>query len=170
MPAPNVIKHENTSRRIDVTCNVKARDLGSVAREIEAKVRGRCSSTGAITPSSWASMQRAKPRSRGYSHSAALASSASSCSASRTSDPCGSPVLVFLTLPFALIGGVVGAFLAGGVLSLGSLVGFVTVLGIAARNGIMLVSHFRHLEHEEGEPFGRELCSREVLKNGWPRS
>ena len=42
-------------------------------------------------------------------------------------------------------------------LSLGSLVGFVTVLGIAARNGIMLVSHYRHLEHEEGVPFGREL-------------
>ena len=62
--------------------------------------------------------------------------------------------LVALTLPFALIGGVVGAVLGGGVLSLGSLVGFVTVLGIAARNGIMLVSHYRHLEIEEGEPFG----------------
>ena len=50
--------------------------------------------------------------------------------------------------------------LTGGVLSLGSLVGFVTVLGIAARNGIMLVSHYRHLEKEEGEPFGRELVLR----------
>ena len=52
------------------------------------------------------------------------------------------------------------ALLTGGVLSLGSLVGFVTVLGIAARNGIMLVSHYRHLEAEEGEPFGRELVLR----------
>ena len=51
-------------------------------------------------------------------------------------------------------------FLTGGVLSLGSLVGFVTVLGIAARNGIMLVSHYRHLEHEEGVPFGPELAMR----------
>jgi Cu/Ag efflux pump CusA len=65
--------------------------------------------------------------------------------------------LVFLTLPFALIGGVAAAFLSGGVLSLGSLVGFVTVLGIAARNGIMLVSHYRHLQYVEGMPFGREL-------------
>ena len=68
--------------------------------------------------------------------------------------------LVALTLPFALIGGVAGAVLGGGVLSLGSLVGFVTVLGIAARNGIMLVSHYRHLELEEGEPFGLGLVLR----------
>ena len=68
--------------------------------------------------------------------------------------------LVALTLPFALIGGVAGAVLGGGVLSLGSLVGFVTVLGIAARNGIMLVSHYRHLELEEGEPFGLALVLR----------
>src|SRR5207248_4513820 len=68
--------------------------------------------------------------------------------------------LVFLTLPFALIGGVFGAVWGGGVLSLGSLVGFVTVLGIAARNGIMLVSHYRHLEEEEGQPFGLKLILR----------
>jgi Cu/Ag efflux pump CusA len=55
---------------------------------------------------------------------------------------------------------VAAAFLGGGVLSIGSLVGFVTVLGIAARNGIMLVSHYRHLEVEEGMPFGVPLVLR----------
>jgi Cu/Ag efflux pump CusA len=69
-------------------------------------------------------------------------------------------LLLTLSLPFALIGAVWGAFLSGGVLSLGSLVGFVTVIGIAARNGIMLVSHYRHLQDEEGVPFGRELILR----------
>jgi Cu/Ag efflux pump CusA len=68
--------------------------------------------------------------------------------------------LVAITLPFALIGGVFGAVLGGGVLSLGSLVGFVTVLGIAARNGIMLVSHYRHLEEAEGQAFGPALVIR----------
>ena len=68
--------------------------------------------------------------------------------------------LVALTIPFALIGGVASVFLTGAVLSLGSLVGFVTVLGIAARNGIMLISHYRHLEREEGVPFGEELVIR----------
>jgi Cu/Ag efflux pump CusA len=54
----------------------------------------------------------------------------------------------------------VGAFFAGGSLSLGSLVGFVTVLGIAGRNGIMLISHYRHLEEIEKEPFGPDLVLR----------
>ena len=68
--------------------------------------------------------------------------------------------LVFLTLPFALVGAIVATFLTGGVLSLGSLVGLVTVIGISARNGIMLVSHYRHLELVEGVPFGRDLVVR----------
>ncbi len=63
-------------------------------------------------------------------------------------------------MPFALVGAIAAAFLSSGVLSLGSLVGLVTVVGIAARNGIMMVSHFRHLEHEEGMPFGRDLVMR----------
>ena len=69
-------------------------------------------------------------------------------------------LLVAFTIPFALVGGVFAVVLTGGVVSLGSLVGFVTVLGIAARNGIMMVSHFRHLEAEEGMPFGIGLVLR----------
>ena len=69
-------------------------------------------------------------------------------------------VLSFLTLPFALVGGILAAWLTGGVISLGSLVGFFTVLGIAARNGIMMINHFQHLEREEGETFGRGLVIR----------
>ena len=64
-------------------------------------------------------------------------------------------LLTFLTLPIALVGGVIAASIGGGVLSLGSLVGFFTVLGIVARNGIMLISHYEHLEDEEGMPFGK---------------
>ena len=53
------------------------------------------------------------------------------------------------------MGGVIAAYLTGGVLSLGSLVGFLTVMGIAARNGILLINHCQHLERYEGETFGR---------------
>jgi Cu/Ag efflux pump CusA len=68
--------------------------------------------------------------------------------------------LSFLTLPMALVGGILAAFLGGGVISLGSLVGFFTILGIVARNGIMQISHYQHLEHQEGERFGPGLVLR----------
>jgi len=68
--------------------------------------------------------------------------------------------LSFFALSAALVGGVVAAWMSGGVLSLGSLVGFLTILGIAARNGIMLINHYQHLENEEGMPFGLDLVLR----------
>jgi len=68
--------------------------------------------------------------------------------------------MVFLTLPMALVGGVLAAWLGGGILSLGSLVGFFTVFGIAARNGILLINHCQHLEREEGMSIGPALVIR----------
>jgi Cu/Ag efflux pump CusA len=69
-------------------------------------------------------------------------------------------LLLFLTLPMALVGGVLAVWTGGGILTLGSLIGFLTVFGIAARNGILMISHFQHLEGEEGEPFGPGLVLR----------
>lgn len=67
----------------------------------------------------------------------------------------------FISLPMALVGGILAAFfISGGIISLGSLVGFLTILGIAARNGIMLINHYQHLEKFEGETFGVELVRR----------
>jgi Cu/Ag efflux pump CusA len=66
---------------------------------------------------------------------------------------------VFAGLPFALVGGVAVCAWSG-VVSLGTLIGLITVLGIAARNGIMLVSHLKQLEQEEHMPFGLELVLR----------
>ena len=158
-PSQNQIKRESTSRRIDVTCNVKAgADLGSIAREIERRVRALAFDRGHHPEFLGEYAARIESRNR-------LFALAGLCLVGilllLQSDFCSwrLALLVFLTLPFALIGGVIGAFLGGGVLSLGSLVGFVTVLGIAARNGIMLVSHYRHLETEGG---------REVRGHDWP--
>ena len=68
--------------------------------------------------------------------------------------------LVGLTLPFALVGGVLATAMGDRILSLGTLVGLLTVLGIAARNGILMINHFQHLERYEGEVFGRALVVR----------
>jgi Cu/Ag efflux pump CusA len=69
-------------------------------------------------------------------------------------------LLTFLNLPFALIGGVLAAMFTGGWISLGSLVGFVTLFGITLRNSIMLVSHYQHLIDEEDMTWGLETAIR----------
>jgi Cu/Ag efflux pump CusA len=73
-------------------------------------------------------------------------------------------ILGFMTLPSALVGGLLAAYLTGSVISLGSLVGFLTVFGIAARNKIMLINHYQHLEKFEGEAFGVHLAVRGALE------
>lgn len=149
IPTPNEIKREGASRRIDVTCNVAdGRDLGSVAREIESKVRELSFPAGYHPEFLGEFAARAAAQQRLiYLSIAALIGILALLQADFQSARL--TLLVGLTLPFALIGGVLAVKWSGGVLSLGSLIGFVTVLGIAARNGIMLVSHYRHLQEDE---------------------
>ena len=68
--------------------------------------------------------------------------------------------LVLINVPFALVGGILAAWLTGGYLSLGSIVGFVTLFGITMRNSIMMVSHFDHLVRNEGLTWGPETALR----------
>jgi CzcA family heavy metal efflux pump len=159
IPTPNEITRENGSRRIDVTSNVRGRDLGAVARDIQVRLASLTFQQGyyAEILGEYAERQASSTRltllgigAVAFIFLILFADFGSGRLAT----------LVFLTLPFALVGAIVAAFLTGGVLSLGSLVGLVTVIGISARNGIMLVSHYRHLEQFEGIPFGRDLVIR----------
>jgi CzcA family heavy metal efflux pump len=158
-PTPNEITRESSSRRIDVTCNTKGRDLGSVARDIEAKLKGVSFDAGYHPEVLGEYKERQESQTRLYS--LLLLSLLGiymilyiDFKSYRTAS------LIMLTLPFALTGCIFAAWISGGILSLGSLVGFVTVLGIAARNAIMLISHYRHLESEEGETFNLHMIIR----------
>ena len=158
-PVQNEITRENGSRRIDVTCNVSGRDLGSVARDITARLATLELGAGyhAEVLGEYAARE-ASGRSllmwSGVAMVGIVLILLTDFGTVRLT------ALVFLTLPFALVGAIAAALLTGGVLSLGSLVGLVTVIGIAARNGIMLISHYRHLQLSEGVAFGRDLVLR----------
>jgi CzcA family heavy metal efflux pump len=158
-PTPNVVERDSNSRRIDVGANVEGRDLGSVAREVEQRVRGVQFPRGydAVVLGEYQERQAAQRHLMIFAIGAAigiLLLLQTSFGSLRLA------VLSLLTLPMALVGGVLAAYLAGGIISLGSLVGFFTVMGIAARNGILLINHFQHLEKYEGETFGPALVVR----------
>ncbi|HEX8057151.1 MAG TPA: efflux RND transporter permease subunit [Novosphingobium sp.] len=158
-PAANEIKRENGSRRIDVTMNVSGSDLGSVARAVQAKVNG-FSFPAAYHPEVIGEFQALQDSRRQLAMLAGLSVLGILLLVWLEFRSLRVTALLAASLPFAMVGGVVAVLLSGGVMSLGSLVGFVTVLGISARNGIMLLSHYRHLEDIEGEPWGPELLLR----------
>ena len=159
-PAPNAIKRINTSRKIDVVCNVEGRDLASIAKEIERNVLEEVDFQSGYRPAFLGEYEEATASRNRLLGLTLFAILAILLLLHADFQSVRSVALIALTLPFALIGGVFGAFLSGGVLSLGSLIGFVTVLGVAVRNGIMLMDHYRHLQREEGMTFGKELALR----------
>ncbi|MFQ5734818.1 MAG: efflux RND transporter permease subunit, partial [Planctomycetaceae bacterium] len=159
--APNVINREGASRRILVTCNAEGRDVAGVIREI----RQTLEPIRAAMPAGYhlefggESEERALAGRRLLLLSlAVLAGIFMLLYVDFRS--VGLALLVMLSVPLAAVGGVAAVLIAGGDVSLGSMVGFVTVFGIAVRNGILLISHYRHLQQEEGIAFGRDLFLR----------
>jgi Cu/Ag efflux pump CusA len=158
-PSPNVIEHENITRRLDVGANVKGRDLGSVIDEVQDRLETVQFPLGyyAALQGEYAERQAAQQLLLTLSVVAVVGIFLilhASFGDWRLA------TLSFISLPAALVGGVLAVYFSDGILSLGSLVGFLTILGIAARNGIMLIEHFQHLERYEGETFGPGLVLR----------
>jgi len=158
-PVPNAVLREDQTRRIGVEANVEGRSLGDVAGDVEAALEQIefPREYHAQFLGEYAERQASQRRLLTYGLAAAIGVFFILFTAF------GSwrlAALSFFTLPSALVGGVVAAYIGGGVLSLGSLVGFLTVFGIGARNGIMLMTHYQHLEDQEGEAFGPELILR----------
>ena len=159
-PTPNQIERDQGSRRIDVGANVSdGADLGAIVSDVQDSLQRVQFPLGvhAEVLGEHAERQAAQQRLLTFGAMAAIAIFLLLQAAF------GSfrlATLSFLTLPIALVGGVLATLASGGIISLGSLVGFFTVFGIAARNGILMINHFQHLEHVEGVPFGPELVLR----------
>jgi Cu/Ag efflux pump CusA len=158
-PTPNMIQRENAHRRIDVKANVQGRDLGSVVADVERALEKVKLPLGfhAELQGEWAERKAAQ---KGLRWLAIVAAIGIFFLLETSFKSWRLAILSFVTLPSAFVGGVLAAYMGDGVISLGSLVGFLTILGIAARNGIMLITHFQHLEQYEGEPFGPGLVLR----------
>jgi len=156
---PSVIRHEAVKRYYDVVFSVKGRDLGAVAADIKNRLQNvqLPLEYHAKVLGGYAVQQGAILRLLLFALAAIIGIFLLLQAAY------GSwrlALVAILTFPMALAGGVLTAFLSGDVLSLGSLVGFVTILGFAIRNGLVTTNHFYHLERTEGETFGPELVLR----------
>ncbi|RNL57341.1 efflux RND transporter permease subunit [Arthrobacter oryzae] len=158
-PTPNSIQRSEGSRRLDVSANVVEGDLGKVVQALEAEMATVDFPTGysAAILGEYTERQAASSRLMLYSIGALLVVYLLLQAAFRS---WRLATLAILTLPVALVGGVIAAHMSGGILSLGSLVGFLTLMGIAARNGILLINHCQHLETHEGMTFGPALVLR----------
>lgn len=153
---PNIINRERASRRILVTCNASGRDVASVVDDIQQKLLEQLP---ALPPGYHLEY--------GGEHEARTAAQRQLLMLGSAAlvgifillyldfQSLGLTLMVMVSVPLACIGGVAAVMLTGGDISLGSIVGFVTVFGIAVRNGILLISHYQHLQ-SEGES-GREM-------------
>ncbi len=161
---PNQVLREQVERKIVVQCNVAGRDVTSVVRDCQKLVNPVIAAAPGYRVEFGGQFESAEEAGRilllvsigvvigiGFLLHLAFGSARDAA-------------LVMLNLPLALIGGVAGVFVSGGVLSVASLIGFITVFGIATRNGIMLVSHIRHLREEEGVTDFREAVFRGAME------
>ncbi len=158
-PTPNVVNRESLMRRMDVDANVRGRALGAVYADVEAAL-AKIDFPREYYPVLLGEYTERLAVQRKMLIFSLVAGIAIFLLLHTSFKSVRLAALSFLLLPSALVGGVLAVYLGGGVISLGSLVGFLTVLGIAARNGILMINHFQHLEEFEGESFGPGLVLR----------
>ncbi|MCX7068886.1 MAG: efflux RND transporter permease subunit [Methylococcales bacterium] len=145
------ILHQNSQRRQTVTCNVLNRDLDEFMAELKTRVLTDIAFTADSYPEfTGAAVEQAEARRNliGYS---LLAGAGVLMLIYIAIGSLRNALLTLVNLPFALIGGVAAVLLTGATLSVGSVVGFVTLFGITVRNSIMLLSHYQHLVEEQGK-------------------
>lgn len=146
----NLVSRENVQRKIVVMANVAGRDLQSVVHDIESRVSAGIKLPGGYYIEYGGQFESAAEATRILSLLSVVVIIGVFLLLFMAFRSGRDALLVMLNLPLALIGGVVGMYVAGGILSVATLIGFITLFGIATRNGVMLVAHVRHLKDVEG--------------------
>ena len=154
-----VILHEGARRVQTITCNVQGRSVDSFVEEARERIRRLSFPADSYVEFSGTAEAQAQSR-RDLLMNSSLAGLGIVLLLSVVTGNHRNLLLVLANLPFALVGGVGAALLTGGNLSLGSLVGFVTLFGITLRNSIMLISHYEHLVEVEGQAWGLDTMLR----------
>ena len=156
---PYQVKRSLNSRYLDVTTGVQGRDLGSVVKDIQARMKGVEFSDGMRYQLLGEYVERQAAQTRLIS-TAFLAVIAIFIMLQLAFGSWRLATLLFATLPMSIVGGLLAIWVSGGVISIGALVGLFTVLGLAQGNGILMINHCEHLEFEEGEAFGPAMVIR----------
>ncbi|MGJ5207336.1 efflux RND transporter permease subunit [Bradyrhizobium sp. HKCCYLR20261] len=153
-----IVLHRNGQRVQTVTANVAERDLESFVTAAKRKVAKEVKlPPGAHVEFTGAAEAQARSR-RDLLMNSLLATIGIVLLLSFVTGHWRNLVLVLLNLPFAFVGGVIAVAVTGGVLSLGSMIGFVTLFGIALRNSILMISHYEHLVVVEGRPWSLDTA------------
>jgi Cu/Ag efflux pump CusA len=145
---PNAISRENVQRKIVVQSNVAGRDVGSVVEDIREQVRESVSIPQGYYIEYGGQFESAEAATRRIALLSLLSLAAIALLLYMEFGSARQALLVMVNLPLALVGGVFAVLLTGGVLNIATLVGFITLFGIAVRNGILMVSHYNHLLRE----------------------
>jgi CzcA family heavy metal efflux pump len=164
IPGPNQILRENTKRRIVVQANVAGRDLGSVVTEMQARVKAQVPLPEGYFLEYGGQFEAQQEATRTLSVLTGFSLIAIFCLLLKALGDWRSALQVMINIPLALIGAIAALHLTGGVFSVATLVGFISLVGITSRNGIMMLSHYLHLMREEGEGFTEEMIIRGSLE------
>lgn len=164
LPGPNQILRENAKRRIVIGSNVAGRDLGSVAQEIQQKIATQVSLPEGYFVEYGGQFEATREATRTLSLLTVFSLVAIFFLLIKALGDWRSALQVMINIPLALIGAVIALLLSGGVFSIATLVGFISLVGITSRNGIMMISHYLHLMKEEGEDFTEEMIIRGSLE------
>jgi len=159
-----IVEHEGTRRRLQVTCNVEGRDLVSFATEVKRKVHAQLKLPADMSVVFGGAAEAQGTAQRELFLHSLIAGVLIVLLLSLVFQHTRNMLLVLANLPFALAGGALAALLGGGSLSIGSLVGFISLFGISARNSILLISHYEELVLKEGMSWGLDAAIRGAIE------